>query len=429
MKKKFVIIGAGLSGLSAGYQLNKFKINDWLIVEKNKYPGGLSASFRDKKGFVWDLGGHVFFSRYKNATSIFKKILKNDFLMHTRKAFVQIDKSLVPYPFQQNLSYLPEEKATKSLMSFLKARKKGKKVNNFKDWLHVTFGKEIANLFLVPHNQKLWCYPLKKMDFKWAKNSINIPKLNEIKQKRKKEEWGPNYRFYYPETGGIGQIAVSLAKYLNKNILFSKEVIFINSKEKKIILANGQQIKYDFLINTSPLIELVKNSDLKTKLKVYKCLFHNSLYILGLGLLGKPPFEFSWIYFPQKKFPFYRLSLTSKYSPNNTPTKNVFSLLAETTYSRYRPLKPDIEASVLKTLREIGMIKKGQKIISKFSRRVNYAYPVPSLGRDEVLSEIIKTLKKRNIFSMGRFGNWRYEEGSMDQALANGQNIIKTALI
>ena len=56
--KKIIILGAGPTGLGAAYQLQKLDYKNWRIYEKNNYVGGLSASFCDEKGFVWDIGGH-----------------------------------------------------------------------------------------------------------------------------------------------------------------------------------------------------------------------------------------------------------------------------------------------------------------------------------------------------------------------------------
>ena len=64
MPDRIVILGAGPTGLGAGYRLQELGYGHWEIFEKNPYVGGLAASFKDDKGFTWDLGGHVLFSHY-----------------------------------------------------------------------------------------------------------------------------------------------------------------------------------------------------------------------------------------------------------------------------------------------------------------------------------------------------------------------------
>ena len=64
-KVPYVIIGAGPTGLGAAYHFSKLGINDWLLLESSNVFGGLATSFKDDKGFIWDIGGHVQFSHYE----------------------------------------------------------------------------------------------------------------------------------------------------------------------------------------------------------------------------------------------------------------------------------------------------------------------------------------------------------------------------
>src|SRR3990170_3724192 len=55
---KIIIIGAGLTGLSAAYHLEKKGFHDYLIFEKEEQPGGLCRStYQD--GFIFDYTGHL----------------------------------------------------------------------------------------------------------------------------------------------------------------------------------------------------------------------------------------------------------------------------------------------------------------------------------------------------------------------------------
>ena len=50
---EIVILGAGLTGLSTAYQLEKQKFFDYKIFEKNSTSGGLLRSFK-QDGFTFD---------------------------------------------------------------------------------------------------------------------------------------------------------------------------------------------------------------------------------------------------------------------------------------------------------------------------------------------------------------------------------------
>ena len=43
--------------------------------------------------------------------------------------------------------------------------------------------------------------------------------------------------------------------------------------------------------------------------------------------------------------------------------------------------------------------------------RLEHGYPTPSLDRDAVLAEALPMLKKKGIWSRGRFGSYKYEVG------------------
>ncbi len=70
-----VVIGAGPTGLGAGYRLVELGHTDFHIYEKSPYLGGLAHSFTDEAGFTWDIGGHVMFSHYSYYDQVFDRLM------------------------------------------------------------------------------------------------------------------------------------------------------------------------------------------------------------------------------------------------------------------------------------------------------------------------------------------------------------------
>ncbi|MGH2626049.1 MAG: NAD(P)-binding protein, partial [Anaerolineales bacterium] len=68
---RIVILGAGPTGLGAGYRLQELGLTDWTIYEASGHVGGLAASHRDEAGFTYDIGGHVLFSHYPYFTGVY----------------------------------------------------------------------------------------------------------------------------------------------------------------------------------------------------------------------------------------------------------------------------------------------------------------------------------------------------------------------
>jgi len=70
----------------------------------------------------------------------------------------------------------------------------------------------------------------------------------------------------------------------------------------------------------------------------------------------------------------------------------------------------------------VSLLEDGEReqIVSRWERRVDYAYPVPCLKRDSALATIQPYLEAADIYSRGRFGGWKYEVGNMDHSLMQG---------
>ncbi len=81
---RIVIIGAGPTGLGAGYRLNELGYDDWVILEANDYVGGLATSFTSENGFTYDIGGHVMFSHYPYYDDLVDKLMGPDYTHASR---------------------------------------------------------------------------------------------------------------------------------------------------------------------------------------------------------------------------------------------------------------------------------------------------------------------------------------------------------
>ena len=73
------IIGAGPAGLTAAYCLTK-ETPSVVVIEKDPdYVGGISRTVR-YKDFLFDVGGHRFFSKAKEIVELWHEILPDDFV-------------------------------------------------------------------------------------------------------------------------------------------------------------------------------------------------------------------------------------------------------------------------------------------------------------------------------------------------------------
>lgn len=436
MEKKIIIIGAGPTGLGAAYRLQELGYKNWEIFEANDHVGGLSSSFKDKKGFTWDIGGHVMFSHYNYFDKLIKILLGKNYFEHDRRAFIWLDSRFVPYPFQDNIMYLSKEKVLECILGIIEAEKKKNKSGNFKEWILATFGEGIAKNFMFPLNYKTWAIPLERMDKNWIAERIDIINSKKVLKNliyhRQDVSFGPNKKFIFPKNGGTGCLFNKFTPFIKKNLKLKKELSGLDLKNKKIEFLDGEKIDYDILVSTIPLDLLTKATKIKNLYSQAKKLEHNSSLIVGLGLKQNCPSDKCWIYFPENKAPFYRVTYFSNYSPNNVPRKGFYSLMCETAYSHYKKVdKKKIIEETVQGLINVYLLKKKDRldIVSKYLIDAKYAYPIPTLLRDEALRAIQPVLEKNQVFSRGRFGAWKYEVGNMDHSLMQGVEVVNKLLL
>jgi protoporphyrinogen oxidase len=439
--RRIVIIGAGPTGLGAAYRLNELGHQNWVLLEKNDYVGGLSASFVDDAGFTWDVGGHVLFSHYNYFDDLLEELLDGEYYEHERESWIRIAGRWVPYPFQNNLRYLGDREIQECINGLRQVQQNSNNdSDNFQEWLINTFGSDLNSLFMKPYNEKVWGYPLERMDYKWIAERIAVVDLDRVERniKEKKDDisWGPNNTFRFPRKGGTGGLFKQFSPYVNRGLRQNAEVTGVDYKKRKVFLADGGEEAYDVLINTMPLDLLINALTPEDSYiaKEAEKLVHVSGFIVGLGFARKNESTKCWMYFPESSSPFYRVTNFYRYSPFNVPhgdTEKYFSLMCETTYSEFRPInKKIIVDETIEGLINSGLIDPSDKdlIISRFLLDVPYTYPIPTLDRDEVLETVIPFLEKNDIYSRGRFGFWKYEVGNMDHSVMQGVEVVDRLL-
>lgn len=431
-----IIIGAGPTGLGAAYRLKELGETDFHIFEGKGYAGGLAASFKDKQGFWWDIGGHVQFSHYEYFDKLMDTMLQGEWIKHERESWIWIFNRFVPYPFQNNIRRLPQQIMWECLVGLIDIyRKKSPRPANFREWILQTAGSGIAKYFLIPYNYKVWAYPAEQLNKTWVGERVAVTDLTRviknIVEKKDDVSWGPNNKFRFPRHGGTGEIWRRVAGLVGQeHMTLNTQVAVVNTRKKTIRFLTGEEIGYRYLISSMPLDKLVRLSDIPEKIKktAYR-LKHSAVFVVGVGLRGKPKRELAskcWMYFPEDNCPFYRVTLFSKYSPHNVPdSRHFWSLMTEVAGSPYKKVdQKRVVDEVIKGLINTKLIQKKDTIVSKWLHKEEYGYPTPSVERDEILSQVQPQLEKCQVYSRGRFGMWKYEISNQDHSFMQGVEVV-----
>ncbi len=440
--KKIVIIGGGPTGLGAAYRLHELKYDNWVLYERSDHVGGHASSHVDAQGFVWDEGGHVIFSHYPYFDKLVDDMLGKAENELIRESWIVQGESWIPYPFQNNLRYLPKQVQVSCLMGAAKAAANGnpQSAANFRDWILATFGEGIAEAFMFPYNSKVWTTPLEQMSKSWLAERVSVVDfkrlLENVVYERDDVGWGPNSKFRFPLRGGTGEIYRNMAKHFPAKVNTGKELVAVDAIGRQVAFADGSGDTYDVLISTVPLdllVGMLKDGDGKLE-EAARELQHNNLLVVGLGLEKKIETGKCWIYFSDPEMPCYRATYFSHYSPFNVPggdTERYSSLMCEMSFrAGETPDPPQIMGQVINGLIRARMLEESDRgrIVSRYYRAVHYSYPIPTLGRDRALAVLQPALMEKRIYSRGRFGAWRYEIGNMDHSVMMGVEAVDHVL-
>jgi protoporphyrinogen oxidase len=415
-----IIIGSGLSGLSAAYYLGR----DYRILERDEEIGGLCRSVTSN-GYVFDFAPHIFFTGSQYVNSLVNELLKGDLIRQRRRAYIYLNGTYVEYPFEVNLHGLSQEVIDECIEG---VRQRSEiHPHNFMEWIKATMGEGVAKHYMIPYNEKIWKYPLEKMSIDWVAGRVPSPSLEEMvkgAQGKVDREYGPNAYFLYPRLGGIGAIPNAFAKRVEE-ISLNSNVTEIRPTGKRLEVfytRNGEpkMEEVDRVLSSVPLPELVKmiKSAPEEVIKASEGLIYNSITCFNIGVDRKAISDKHWLYFPEKEYLFNRISFPMNLSPMTVP-EGKSSVLVEVTY---RGAELDVDATKRKVREDLiktDILRDNDRLEVFDALNFKYAYVVYDLQHRRNVNTIQTYLNSLRISSMGRFGEWEYL--NMDKSILSGK--------
>ena len=94
-----IVIGAGPAGLTTAYRLAKDGHSVLVLEADPAYVGGISRTV-NYKGFLFDIGGHRFFSKSKEIVDLWNEILPDDFIERPRLSRIYYRNKFYAYPLK-----------------------------------------------------------------------------------------------------------------------------------------------------------------------------------------------------------------------------------------------------------------------------------------------------------------------------------------
>jgi protoporphyrinogen oxidase len=413
-RQNVVVLGSGMAGFGAAYQLHAEGVTP-VLYDKNGYHGGHTASFRYESGFLFDIGPHISYTKDPRIQALFADSVNQQY----ETLQVRLNNYWRGYwpqhPVQLHLHGLPHEVVVKVIADFVKEQHAPERtVKNYADWLLASFGPTFAELFPMQYTRKYHTTTADNMTTDWLGPRIYRPSLEEILTGALSPT-APTVHyithFRYPSQGGF-------VSYLNKfvpmgNLRLNHKLVSIDPRTRQLAFSNGHVTRYDALISSVPLPELIpmiagapeEVVDAVHRLACTTCV------LVNVGVSREDLSQGHCTYFYDEDICFSRLGFPHMLAPSNA-LPGTGSIQAEVYFSRkYKPFtgSPDdwIEP-VIKDLRRCGYIREDDQILDRKAMLLPYANIIFDLERAAALKIVHGYLDEIGIAYCGRYGDWGY---------------------
>ena len=420
-----LILGAGLAGMGYAH----FTTHPHLILEKEDFVGGVASS-QIKDGYTFDCTGHWLHLQHAEIKAWVDRLFPEGLFEIARRAEIHLCDQRTPYPFQANTYGLPPHIISDCVLGYFRAREmqaagEFSEPKSFDDFIRQRMGDGIAKHFMIPYNTKMWTVAPSEMSFEWCGRFVPLPTPQEVIQgalmpSGARHSLGYNSTFFYPKSGGIGELAKRLSEGLGPHLKCGSTAHQIDWKHKIVRTETDEEYSYQRLISTMPLPVLVSTlmDAPEPIIKAANQLRSTSVTYWNIGFKGAARNDAPhWIYFPEKHIPFYRVGSPSAAIPSAAPA-GCRSYYVETSHPTGTPCPIEDEA-ILEGLQVVGLASEDDEpaLIQKFT--IPCAYVIMDQAYGPNRSTIMEWLNQQNIWSVGRYGAWTYD--SMEGALVQGK--------
>lgn len=412
---KYLIIGAGISGLTAANYLKK----DYLLIEKENEPGGYCRTIH-RGDYVWDYAGHFFHFKTDEFRRLFhENIPEQDIISQTKRTKILYKGQLVDYPFQTNIHQLEKQEFIDCLYDLFQ-RKEKTEYSDFLDMLYGKFGKSIVEKFLKPYNEKLYACDLHQLDkdamgrfFPYA----DIPQI--IANMKREQDSSYNSTFLYPRNGAGSFLDVLYRRLDSTKVRLGCTLARVDAERKLAYTDGGEEISFEYLINTAPLNHFLAMLGTDAALELNGRLSYNKVLVFNLGFSKKSAFKEHWIYVPDKDVNYYRIGFY-----DNILSTDKLSMYVEIGYPKDAAVDTEQQlALTLENLKRCGIVTEDNSLIASSTILMDPAYVHIRRDTEAAIAEMKRSLAVSGIHTIGRYGGWTY--CSMEDCMLEAKELVQ----
>ena len=442
------IIGAGPAGLTAAYVLAKAGVPA-VVLEADQTVGGLARTV-NYRGYLFDIGGHRFFTKWEEVEAVWHEVLGDKFLSRPRLSRIYYRNRFFFYPLKPKdaLFGLGPVETLRIMASYVWAQVQPRRPEtNLEQWVTRRFGRRLYEVFFKTYTEKVWGVPCTEIGAEWAAQRIKGLSLGTaIRNALFKPKNGPVKtlidRFQYPERGP-GQMWELMTESLRERgsaVLLGRPVVRIAHGGRRVthLIAQGPGGEEchegtDF-ISSMPIYNLIESLDPAAPPEIREAarrLRYRDFLIVGLVVNRADLMPDNWIYIHDPGVQVGRIQNFKNWSPAMVPDPAKTCLGMEYFVFENDGLwsLPDAELIDLakREINRLGLAKP-EEIEDGTVVRMPKAYPMYDEGWAGRVETIRRYLEQNlpNLQLVGRNGMHKYnnQDHSMLTAMRAAQNIL-----
>ena len=425
-----IVVGGGLAGLACARELGR----DFIVLEAEDRVGGLCRTDRID-GFSFDWTGHWLHARDPEMKALIAgRWLAGNLLEVQRRGVIHSEGVWTQFPYQFNLHGLPAQTVADCLTGFVEATLgpggaalRERPLENAADFILRHLGEGFARRFMFPYNEKLFTVPCAELSPEWGGRFIPRPTLDDVVRGAlglARDGAGYNATFWYPREGGIESLVRGLAadvRALPGEVRTSARIEGIDVA-RRLVRTAGEEIPYQSLVLTVPLPAAVRMiADAPPEVRAAAARLRAvSVTVVEIGADDTGGERFHWAYYPEPRFPFYRVGSPSEVNPALAPP-GCRSFAVE--FAHQGPADHALLIQqALAGLASCGLIDSARVRLSR-ARTIPVAYVLFDHQHAAARATVLAYLSAQGIEVAGRYGRWEYS--SMEDALLSGREAAR----
>jgi protoporphyrinogen oxidase len=454
------VIGAGPAGLTAAYCLTK-EARSVIVIERDPlYVGGISRTV-DYKGFLFDIGGHRFFSKSKEVVALWREILPDDFISRPRLSRIYYNGKFFSYPLKafEALFKLGVFTSAACMLSYAYAKALPiAPARTFHQWVRNQFGERLFQIFFKTYTEKVWGMSCDEISADWAAQRIKgldliTAVINGFKRSlrigdksKAGEEPGSATvktlieNFQYPRKGP-GMMWDAAARKIRNNggrILMGRELVALEYDDAtnlwhiEVAHASGRETySARHVISSAPVRELVQRiKPAPISLLHARALRYRDFLTVALMIRKDELFPDNWIYIHDPSVKVGRVQNFGSWSPEMVPTGMGCLGLEYFCFEGdglWNAADSDLIALAKKEVAQIGLVSP-EDVIDACVVRQPKAYPVYDEAYRDNMEAIRLDLEGSypTLHMVGRNGMHKYnnQDHAMMTAMLTARNIL-----